>query len=107
MTYCTCGHRLVDHTQGTNRDGTWRAPCMRCDCIQWDDDPQRSWSLPDEDGLSRAIRTVEQMRTDCRNAAEQTDTVRGMALAFTLALLSLRSIQRGTSPADELQGVLL
>ena len=106
MTYCTCGHRWVDHTQHTNRDGTWRAPCMRCACIQWDDDPQAPM-LHYQDGLLRAIRTVEQMRTDCRNAAEQTDTVRGMALAFTLTLLSLRSILRGTSPADELQGVLL
>ena len=106
MTYCTCGHRLPDHTQHTNADGTWHAPCMRCACIQFDDDPQAPM-LPDEDGISRAIRTIEEMRDQCRIADDQNDTVQGMRMAFTLSLLTLRSILNGTRAVDELQGVLL
>lgn len=106
MTYCSCGHRLADHTQHNNADATWHAPCMRCGCVQFDDDPQ-AFSPSQRDEIDRAIHTVEQMRTDCRNAAEQTHTVQGMRIAFTLTLLTLRSIRNGTSPTDEFQGVLL
>lgn len=106
MTYCSCGHRLADHTQGKNSDGLWHAPCMRCGCVQFDDDPQ-AFTQQHQDEISRAIDTVEQMRTDCRNAADQTETVQGMRIAFSLTLLTLRSIRNGTSPTDELQGVLL
>ena len=105
-----CGHRMIDHSPSYNAEGSYHAPCQRCACVQYWHQPtlfcQDDWTgtRPESDPLARAIVSIESLRDTVRDelatmGQSPANYIRGMSAAYTMALLTLRSIDRDRGTA--------
>ena len=105
-----CGHRMIDHSPSYNANGSYHAPCLRCACVQYWHQPtmphQYDWTgtRPESDPLARAIISIESLRDTVHDelanrGQSPANYIRGMAAAYTIALLTLRAIDRDRGQA--------